>query len=80
MSEPSRALVLALVGNRLFPRYAIVMDSGREAPVLYWTRRAEGPWSPDPQEATRWADPEVAAAVLGELRPDVERDPRIGCR
>jgi hypothetical protein len=79
MTDSGRPLVLALVGNRLFPRYAIVRDSGRTAPVLYWTGRIEEPWSPDPREATRWADPEIATAVLGELRPGVERDPRIGC-
>jgi hypothetical protein len=79
MTDSGRPLVLALVGNRLFPRYAIVRDGGRTASVLYWTGHVEEPWSPDPREAARWVNPEIAAALLSELRPDADRDPEIRC-
>jgi hypothetical protein len=79
MSESGRHLGLALVGNRRFPRYVIARVIGREAPMWYWTGRVEEPWSPDPRVAARWADPEIAAAVLGQLQPDADRDPEIGC-
>jgi hypothetical protein len=67
MNDPRSRFGLALVGNRRYPRYAIVDNHFRTGPVRYWTGDPLAPWSPEPGKAMRWADPERAALTLGEL-------------
>jgi hypothetical protein len=67
MNDSRSRFGLALVGNRRYPRYAIVEDRYDTGPIRYWTGDPLEPWSPDPRRAARWADPEIAAIYLGEL-------------
>jgi hypothetical protein len=67
MSDSTSRFCLALVGNRRFPRYAIVENHCRMGPVRYWTEDPLEPWSPEPGKAMRWADPEVVAIYLEKL-------------
>jgi hypothetical protein len=67
MSGPTSRFGVALVGNRRYPRYAIVDNHCRMGPVRYWTGDPMEPWSPEPGKAMWWADPQVAAVALGEL-------------
>jgi hypothetical protein len=67
MSNSTRRFCLTLVGNRRFPRYAIVEHRWCTGTVRYWTGDPLEPWSPDPRRASTWADPEVAEVALVEL-------------
>jgi hypothetical protein len=67
MNNPRSRFGLALVGNRAFPRYAVIETCGDSGHVRYWTGNPLEPWSPEPGKAMRWADPQVAAVALGEL-------------
>jgi hypothetical protein len=67
MSNSTSRFCLALVGNRRYPRSAIIENNGSSGPVRYWTGDPLEPWSSEPRKAMRWADPEIAAIYLGEL-------------
>jgi hypothetical protein len=67
MNESRSRFCLELVGNRRYPRYAIVTCPGASGLVRYWTGCIEEPWSSDHRRARKWADAEMAAVALEEI-------------
>ena len=68
MSDHGCPLRPVLVGNRRFPRYAIVVDGSPSLPTLDWAGRSEGPWTAEVSVAMKWANPDTVTSVILGMR------------
>jgi hypothetical protein len=70
MIDPAKTIRPVMIGNRLYPRYAITFNRFPYSPTLYWTGTDAHPWTADVSQAMRWTDYGAAELAGGEIEAD----------